>query len=154
MFLTDRASCNLVCLGTGLDPALTEHPSCRTGALGVSWMEQCTSLVRDKQQYGKVWSKDCLLSVEEDEIRDHLNWQNIPKSLKSIGMSAQALRAMTLRPLTVICGRLWQSRNVDEDQKKEDMTSICKGRARELQASQPHLSPQEGDVSNNPGNHL
>lgn len=50
--------------------------------------------------------------------------------------------------------KIWQSREVDEDQKKENTTSILKGRARELQANQPHLIPQEGDVANNPGNHL
>lgn len=103
---------------------------------------------------GKVWSKENLPFVKEDQARKHLNRLDVHMSMGPDSMHAQVPSEMIdviLRPPLTI----FQSRDTFEDWKKAD-SGLQEGQdgSGELQASQLHLDPQECDGTNNPGKHF
>lgn len=53
---------------------------------------------------GKVWSKEDLLSVEKDQVREHLNKWSTHKSVRLNGVQPQVLREsfyVLERPLSI-----------------------------------------------------
>jgi len=75
-----------------------------------------------------VWSKKYSPSVEEDQVREHLNTLDIPKSVGADGVPSQVLRelaAVVVRPLSITFERLWWS-GVPVDWKKANVTAIFK----------------------------
>jgi len=107
---------------------------------------------------GKGWSKEDISLVEEDQVREYFSKLDVQKSNGPDGMHPRVLREFAdviVKPLSIIFEQL---REVPEDWRKADVIPVFResqeGGPRELQASQPHLSPWEGDGAVNSGNHF
>ena len=108
---------------------------------------------------GKVWNKKDLSLVEEAQGREHLNKLDTHKDMGPDGMHTQVVREMTdviVRPLAIVFERSWGLGEVSEDWSKchSYLQEGQEERARELQASQPHLDPEESGGANNSGNYF
>lgn len=69
---------------------------------------------------GKVWSNEESFLAEKEQVREHLNWLDVHKSIRSYGMHSQVLRKLTqvpMRPILIIFVRLSWTKKVPEEQK-------------------------------------
>lgn len=100
----------------------------------------------------KVWSQEGLLSVEEDQVKEHLNTLNIHRS-----MVPSAERAgwwdskATLDNLWKVVGIAGGSQGLEES---KCYSYLQEGQAGGLQAGKAHLNPMESDWPSNPGIHI
>ncbi|GAB0207239.1 mitochondrial enolase superfamily member 1 [Grus japonensis] len=77
----------------------------------------------------KVWRKEDLPLVKEDQFREHLGKLDIHKSMGPNGMHPQVLRELAdviARPLSIIFERSWRTGEVPEDWRKANVTPIFK----------------------------
>ncbi|GAB0202606.1 mitochondrial enolase superfamily member 1 [Grus japonensis] len=77
----------------------------------------------------KVWRKEDLLLVEEDQVREHLGKLNIHKSMGPDGMHPRVLRELAdviARLLSIIFERSWRAGEVPEDWRKANVTPVFK----------------------------
>ncbi|GAB0175927.1 mitochondrial enolase superfamily member 1 [Grus japonensis] len=77
----------------------------------------------------KVWRKEDLPLVEDDQIREHLCKFDIHKSMGPDGMHPQVLRALAdvlAMPLSIIFERSWRTGEVPEDWRKASVTLVFK----------------------------
>ncbi|GAB0207970.1 mitochondrial enolase superfamily member 1 [Grus japonensis] len=77
----------------------------------------------------KVWRKEDLPLVEEDQVREHLGNLDIHKSMGPDGMHPQVLRELAdviARPLSTIFERSWKTGEVPEDWRKASATLVLK----------------------------
>lgn len=78
---------------------------------------------------GKGWSKEYVLLVEEDQVREYLSKLDIHKSIGPEGMRPQVLRELAnvlARPLSIIFDQSWRLGEVPEDWRKANATPIFK----------------------------
>ena len=70
----------------------------------------CPQQCQVPETSGKNWSKDDFSSVEEDQIREHVNKLGIHKSMGPEGMYPQVLAeltSVTMRTLSITFERSW-----------------------------------------------
>ncbi|GAB0208187.1 mitochondrial enolase superfamily member 1 [Grus japonensis] len=75
----------------------------------------------------KVWRKEDLPLVEEDQVREHLGKLDTHKSMGPDGMHPRVLRELAgviARPLSIIFERSWRTGEVPEDWKKASVTPV------------------------------
>lgn len=106
---------------------------------------------------GKVYSKEGLLLVEEDQIRIYLSKLDIHKCMGPDGMHLCVPKGTLWCHYTATLGNLWMIIVTGRGAWGLEESHFClqKGQERgprEQQAHQPHLHPWEGDETANPGN--
>ncbi|PKU35663.1 rna-directed dna polymerase from mobile element jockey-like [Limosa lapponica baueri] len=77
----------------------------------------------------KVWTKEDVPSVEEDQVRDQLSKLDIRKSMGPDGMRVRVLRELAeviAGPLSIIFERSWRTGEVPEDWRKANVTPVFK----------------------------
>ena len=91
----------------------------------------------------------------EDQVRQRLSKLDVPVGPER--MHPRVLRELAdsiVIPLLITFERLWQLGEVSEDWRRAPVLRKGQGGGRrELQGSQPHLSPWAGDGAASPGNH-
>lgn len=93
-----------------------------------------------------------------EPLGEHIKNLDIPKALTPDGTHLRLLREpdnVTVRPLSNLFQRLWQSGGVSEDWKKANNTSVFKKGHKvheELEAGQLPLDPQDENATCHPGN--
>lgn len=80
---------------------------------------------------GEVWSKeDFPLTLEEDHVTELLNQLDLHKPMGPDGIQPQLLRKLAVvvaKPLLTVFERSWQSGEVPENSKKENVTALSRG---------------------------
>lgn len=99
------------------------------------------------------------LSVEDDQVRTHLNNPDTHKSMGDDRMHTQVLRELAnviVKLIFITFKRPRRLGECPEKQKKVNTTpnfqEVQAGGFRKLWASQSHLDPWEDNGTNNPGN--
>lgn len=76
-----------------------------------------------------VRSKECLLLIKKDQVREHWNKQGVQKFFGPDGMHSQMQRELAnvlARQLQAVFGRSWGSGKNSEVWKKTNVTPVCK----------------------------
>lgn len=91
---------------------------------------------------------------QEDWVRKHLNKLDTLEPMGAGTVHSQALRELAdqlrLFLITLKCPGVWE-RYLRSGRKKNVTPCLQEGGSGELQASQPHLDPQEDDGKTHPG---
>lgn len=101
----------------------------------------------------KVWSKEDLSTLEEDQVREHWNELDVHKAPhKEAPTSAKGAGWFYFQINLCYLGKIMVMRMSSEE--LEESLGRQEWESEELQAGEPHLDPWERNGARNPGNHF